>query len=44
MNEISLNLSTDENMKSKIKMECVYIPYIQYCINVYEFNMKRECN
>jgi hypothetical protein len=22
----------------------LYIPYIQYSINVYQFDMKRECN
>ena len=43
INELSLNLSANQKMESKIK-EFVYIPDIQYSINVYQFNMKRELN
>ena len=32
----------DSMSPEKIKMESAYIPYMQYSINVYQFNMKRE--
>jgi len=40
--ELSLNLSRNRKMESKIEMESTFITYIQYSINVYQFNMKRE--
>ena len=40
--ELSLNLSRNRKMESKIKMESTFIPSIKYCIKVYEIAMKRE--
>ena len=40
--ELSLNLSRNRKMESKIKMESTIITNIQYSIKVYEFEMKRE--
>ena len=42
MNELSLNLSTNEKMESKIRIESAYIPNTKYSIKVYQFNLKRE--
>ena len=35
----SLNLSKNRMIKSKIRMELVYIPNIKYSINVYQIMM-----
>jgi hypothetical protein len=42
ISELSLNLSKNRNMESKIKMEFAFITNVQYSINVYQFTMKRE--
>ena len=42
ISELSLNLSKNRNMESEIKMEIAFITNVQYCINVYQFTMKRE--
>ena len=39
---ISLNLSRNENIKSKLKMESVLITNLTYSINVYQIKIKRE--
>ena len=38
----SLNLSRNENIKSKIKMESAFVTNLTYSINVYQIKMKRE--
>ncbi len=40
--ELSLNLSRNRKMESKIKMDSTFITNIQYSIKVYQFAMKRE--
>lgn len=42
MNDYSLNLSTNEEMESKIKMEFAYITNLKYSIKIYKIKMKRE--
>ena len=44
INELSLYLSTNQKMKSEIKIEFAFITNVKYCIKVYQFNMKRESN
>ena len=39
---ISLNLSRNENIKSKLKMESGFVTNLTYSINVYQIKMKRE--
>ncbi len=39
---ISLNLSIEEEIESKLKMESVLITNLTYSINVYQIKMKRE--
>lgn len=40
--ELSLYLSRNRNIESKIRMESTFIPSIKYSIKVYEIAMKRE--
>jgi len=40
--ELSLNLSRNRKIESKIRMESTFIPSIKYSIKVYQFAMKRE--
>ncbi len=40
--ELSLNLSTNQKMESKVKMGFAFITNVQYSIKVYEIAMKRE--
>ena len=42
INELSLNLSVNQNMKSEIRIYFWFITKDKYCIRVYEFAMKRE--
>ena len=41
---ISLNLSRDENIKGKLKMESAFVTNLTYSINIYQIRMKREMN
>ena len=41
ISELSLYLSTSQNMESKVKMESAFITNDKDCIKVYKFNTKR---
>ena len=40
--ELSLNLSRNGKIESRIKIEFAYITKAKYSIKVYPFNLKRE--
>ena len=40
--DYSLDLSINGKIESKIKMECIFLKEMNYCLNVYTFRMQRD--
>jgi hypothetical protein len=40
--ELSLDLSRNRKIESKIKMECIFLKEMNYSIKVYRFRMQRD--